>query len=104
MEILSNSKLHYYFFYLCLQNINMISLFLVYCIAYTIAHGNIGRSGEFSNNQLGFPPKLISSEFRSEFRSKLVLTFDKIIGQNLSKLIGISISNVGIEIPTSNQN
>jgi hypothetical protein len=31
---------------------------------------------------IGFPPKLISSEFRSEFRSQLVLTFDEIIGRN----------------------
>jgi hypothetical protein len=32
------------------------------------------------NGQVGCPPKLISSEFRSEFRSKLIATFDEIIG------------------------
>jgi hypothetical protein len=35
--------------------------------------------------QLGFPPKLISPEFPSEFRSKLVSTFDKIIDRNYQK-------------------
>jgi hypothetical protein len=34
---------------------------------------------------VGFPPKLFSLEFRSEFRSKLISTFDEIIGLNYPK-------------------
>jgi hypothetical protein len=41
---------------------------------------------------LGFPPKLISSEFRSEFRSKLIWTFDEIKGRIYSTVeIGIAL-------------
>jgi hypothetical protein len=43
---------------------------------------NVIASPEAVLHVEGCQPKLISSEFRPEFRSKLISTFDEIIGRN----------------------
>jgi hypothetical protein len=57
--------------------------------------GGIPKS---SNKNLGLPKALILLEFLSEFRSKLVSTFDEIINRNYAEIIPTfdSISMIGI--------
>jgi hypothetical protein len=75
-------------FILPCSSFRSVEIGLSLCTELIFLHRNVilpgaDMAGRVKNVlHIGFPPKLISSEFRSEFRSISVSTFDEIMGRN----------------------